>query len=83
MCNIPPFQFRTAVQLFINDLKMTLQIQVSQLLALFLVSATALLCFEVCALLSPMTAFHLELERGVTSGSVYQQLCSGLEPSGI
>lgn len=51
-----PFQIRTSVQLFTNDLKPTLQIQTSQLLALFLVSATALLGFEVCVLLSPVAA---------------------------
>lgn len=45
------------MQLFTNDLKTMLQIQASQLLALFLVSATALLCFEVCALFSPVTAY--------------------------
>lgn len=51
-----PFQIRTSVQLFTNDLKPTPQIQTSQLLALFLVSATALLGFEVCVLLSPVAA---------------------------
>jgi len=76
-----PFQFRTAVQLFINDLKTTFRIEASQLLALFLVSAMALLCFEVCVLLSPMIAYIRSL-RGVTSGSAYQRLCSGVKPGG-
>lgn len=51
------FWFRTAVRLFTNYLKTTLQIQASQLLVLILVLTAALLGFEVCTLLSPMTAY--------------------------